>query len=188
MSLPTGYRIEPLGDHDRKSFSCGEETLDQYLHTQVGQDRKRDLARCYVLMQGDNPKRILGYYTLSTASIVREEVPEGARLPYTEIPCLLLGRLARDLSTRGQGIGDVMMAHILRETERIADEVGVHALIVDALNEQAATYYTNWGFTPLAGDRLYATVKSIRATLRELEKPAKADKQQPPQRSRPFSR
>ena len=177
MSLPAGYRIEPLGDHDRKGFLCGEETLDQYLHTQVGQDRKRDLARCYVLTFENNPKRILGYYTLSTASIEREQLPESNRLPYPEIPCLLLGRLARDLSARGQGIGDVMMAHILSETERIADEVGVHALIVDALNEHAATYYTNWGFAPLAGDRLYATVKSIRATLRELENPAKGDKQ-----------
>lgn len=177
MSLPAGYRIEPLGDHDRKGFSCGEEALDQYLHTQVGQDRKRDLARCYVLTHEDNPKRILGYYTLSTASVVREQLPEGTRVPYTEIPCLLLGRLARDLSTRGQGIGDVMMAHILSETERIADEVGVHALIVDALNEHAATYYTNWGFTPLAGDRLYATVKSIRATLRELEAKPQPKKQ-----------
>lgn len=176
MSLPAGYRVEPLSDHDRNDFACGKDILDQYLHTQAGQDRKRDLARCYVLTHEDDPKHILGYYTLSTASIAREQLPEGARLPYPEVPCVLLGRLARDLRTRGQGIGDLMMAHILSETARIADEVGVHALLVDALDEQATAYYEGWDFTPLSGNRLFVTVKAIRATLRELEKPGKKRK------------
>jgi predicted GNAT family N-acyltransferase len=169
LSLPDGYRIEPLTDHDRETFVCGKDTLDRYLKNQASQDRKRDLARCFVLVHENQPKRILGYYTLSSAAIKSDTLPEGHRLPYKEIPALILGRLARDVSQRGTGMGSQLMEHVLRECERVAKEIGVHLLIVDALDDEAFAYYQAWSFEPLEGMRLFLTIKDIRATLRALE-------------------
>ena len=168
MKWPPGYRVEPLDLQDRTVFSCGKPSLDRYLKTQVGQDRKRDLTRCYVLIHADNPQRILAYYTLSSAAVHSSTLPEGHRLPYTEVPCLLLGRLARDESVRGSGLGRGLLLHVLSEIARLAEEVGIFALLVDALDEEATLYYQSWDFTPLEGNRLFLTVKDIRATLRAL--------------------
>ena len=165
MKWPPGYRVEPLGSHDRTLFSCGKPPLDTYLRTQVGQDRKRDLTRCYVLVSDAEPQRILGYYTLSSAAVTSSVLPQGHRLPYTEVPCLLLGRLARDESVRGTGLGRGLLLHVLSETARLADEVGIFALLVDALDEEAAGYYRSWDFSALEGSRLFLTVKDIRAAL-----------------------
>jgi GNAT superfamily N-acetyltransferase len=173
LSFPDGYKIEPLGDHDRDAFDCGKDALNRYLKIQASQDRKRDLARCYVLVHQDQPKRILGYYTLSSAAVKSEALPTDHRLPYKEIPALILGRLARDLSQRGNGNGSRLLEHVLRECERLAEKIGIHLLIVDALDEEAFAYYRSWAFAPLEGMRLFLTVKDIRATLNAIEKPGK---------------
>jgi GNAT superfamily N-acetyltransferase len=168
LSLPSGYFLEPLGDHDREGFSCGKEPLDRYLKTQASQDRKRDLARCYVLVRAAEPRYILAYYTLSTTAVDTASLPDVTKLPYRETPCLLLGRLARDLSVRGTGLGSILLEEVFREVLRLADQVGVYALVVDALDDEAYAYYQKVGFQPLEGDRLFFTVKDIRATLRVL--------------------
>ncbi len=68
-------RIELLASHhDRAAFSCGEPSLDTYLHKQAGQDVKRDLAACYVLC-GPGNSDIIGYYTLSVLSVAFEDLP-----------------------------------------------------------------------------------------------------------------
>lgn len=169
MKWPEGYRVEPLAAHDRSLFSCGKPTLDHYLKTQVGQDRKRDLARCFVLVHFGAPLEILGFYTLSSASVKSSTLPSPTRLPYTEVPCLLLGRLARDQSVRGTGLGRGLLLHVLFETARLASEMGIYALLVDALDDEAAQYYQKWDFTVLEGNRLFLTMKDIRATLHSLE-------------------
>src|SRR5262249_7216436 len=67
------YTFEPLGDHDRMSFSCGTPELDDYLHHQAGQDAKRKVAAPFVMV--DQERRILGYYTLSAYSVRAAELP-----------------------------------------------------------------------------------------------------------------
>lgn len=171
MSFPDGYNIEALSDHDREAFDCGKDALNRYLKIQANQDRKRDLTRCYVLVHEDQPKRILGYYTLSSAAVKSEALPTDHRLPYKEIPALILGRLARDVSQRGNGNGSRLLVCVLRECERLAEKIGIHLLIVDALDEEAFAYYRSWAFAPLEEMRLFLTVKDIRATLNAFEKP-----------------
>lgn len=170
MKWPPGYWVEPLTTQDRSLFSCGKPELDGYLKTQVGQDRKRDLTRCSVLVHEAEPQRILAYYTLSSAALDSSSLPAGHKLPYTEVPCLLLGRLARDDSVRGTGLGRGLLLHVLSETARLAEEVGIYALLVDALDDEAHAYYVSWGFTPLEEKRLFLTVKAIRVTLNSTKK------------------
>jgi hypothetical protein len=70
------YNIEPLGDHDRAAFSCGDASLDRYIREQASQDVKRGLASVFVITAKDDPKQILAYYTLSSGELKLDQLPE----------------------------------------------------------------------------------------------------------------
>ena len=105
-------RIEPLSDqHDRESFASGIEPLDRYLRQQAGQDARRRVATCFVLV-GDENRVPLVYYTLAATSIALAELPEAfaKRLPrYPVVPATLMGRLVVDARHQERGHGEFML-------------------------------------------------------------------------------
>ncbi len=99
--------IVPLEtSHKKGDFSCGQLMLDKYLHTQAKQDVKRKLSACFILPDDDGV--VKGYYTLSSATISRDTLPDQIKkkLPptYNDLPATLLGRLAVDVNHQGQKI------------------------------------------------------------------------------------
>ncbi len=82
----TSFRIEPLGDHNRASFSCGVAALDHYLKAVATQDIRRSLATCFVAIDPD-ARAVAGFYTLSATSIEIEEYPEKKNVGrYSRVP------------------------------------------------------------------------------------------------------
>ena len=144
------FRMAPLdARHDRSSFSCGSEPLDNYLIRQASQDIKRNITTCFVAVDGT--ERIAGYYTLSSASIALTDLPDSIvkKLPrYPVVPAVRLGRLAVDVNFRGQGLGGALLADAF---SRVIDSgIGVYAMIVDAKDKTAADFYRHHGFIPFA--------------------------------------
>lgn len=153
-------RIEPLAaSHDRKGFGCGEESLDTFLHRFARQNRERGIGVTYVLVDDEAPTSILGYYTLSSSTITRADVPphfpESAKLPRYPVPSALIGRLAVASGAQGRGLGLLMMADALARVARIADEMGIHAVEVVALHHRARAFYERLGFVALQDDPLH---------------------------------
>jgi len=147
------YRIEPLGQHDRRSFTCGSQSLDQYLREQVTQDARRRVATCFVALGPDGD--IAGYYTLAPTAIALDALPpERARkLPrYPVVPALLLGRLAIASSHQGKRLGAAMLADAISRATRA--EISGYAMVVDAKDETAARFYEYLEFMRLPGDPL----------------------------------
>lgn len=162
----TAWRIERLSAiHDRKAFCCGEPLLDNFLCRFATQYTKRDMGRTYVAVGLDQPT-VLGYYTLSTGSVDFVSLPEEVRrkLPHHPIPIVLLGRLAVDQSARGKRLGETLLLDALGRCSRLADEVAIYAVVVDALGEAARHFYMKYGFAPLLDDplHLYLPMKVIR--------------------------
>ena len=158
--------IEPLArDHDRAGFCCGVESLDRYLKHQAGQDVKRRISRVFVVRRSEEKTKVLGYYTLSTLSIDLSMLPESIAktLPRHPIPAALIGRLAVDKTAKGQGVGKMLVANAIRRTLAVSNEIAIYAMVVDAINEQAASFYRQYGFTPLAerGSRLFLPLKAL---------------------------
>jgi GNAT superfamily N-acetyltransferase len=158
--------INALGDgHDRKAFRCGEPVLDRYLQRYATQDIRRGLARVFVAASPETPSEIIGYYSLSAGSLVADELPETirSRLPKYPVPVALLGRLAVDRRHQRQGIGGVLLADALKRAARASEAVAIHALVVDALDELAATYYGEFGFIPLPNHplKLFLPLKAV---------------------------
>jgi predicted N-acetyltransferase YhbS len=152
--------------HDRGGFASGHDGLDDYLRRHASQSLRHELARVYVAE--DEQGRVLGYYTLSAASVGHDELPENiARcLPKYPVPAVLIGRMASDCRAREAGlrIGSRLLVHALQQTLRAADAIGVQCVIVDSKPE-AAGFYRRFGFLPLREDglKLFLPIGAIRA-------------------------
>jgi len=161
------YEFRLLGkDLDRATFSCGEPALDAYLAKQAMQDMRKRMAVCYALVERGK-SLIIGYYTLSTASVVLAELPAHLtkKLPrYPYVPTVLLGRLTVNAPFQGQGIGDVLLSDALLRILALSDSMAVHMVIVDALHEKVAGFYERRDFQrfPDQSLRLFLPVAKIR--------------------------
>ncbi|MGH6841372.1 MAG: GNAT family N-acetyltransferase [Methylocella sp.] len=156
--------IEPLSDqHDRESFASGGEPLDRYLRQQAGQDARRRVASCFVLV-GDGDRVPIGYYTLAATSIALAELPEplAKRLPrYPVVTATLMGRLAVDARHRREGHGEFMIFDAFSRVLR--NDIASYAFVADAKDDKAARFYQRYRFRFLVegGQRLFVPVAEI---------------------------
>ena len=157
--------------HNRRDFVSGCRPLDAYLREQALQDQRRRAAVCHVLVSPAAPKRIIGYYTLSTYTIRLDELPpaQAGRLPrYPDVPAALLGRLAVDGTYRGQGFGEFLLMDAMHRCfTRVASQMAIYALVTHAKNNAAAEFYRRYDFlslpsTPLT---LYLPMATIAAVF-----------------------
>lgn len=148
--------LEPFDKsrHNRASFDCGVAALNDYLKTKLGQHERKDLTRGYVLATPQG--RIAGYFTLASGRLIVGVIPDGhgfpTRLP---LPTTLIGRLAVDLTFRGQGLGERLLMHALQMCVESAATVAAAVIEVDAKDEAARRFYAKYGFESLPDDRLH---------------------------------
>ncbi|KMS60559.1 MULTISPECIES: GNAT family N-acetyltransferase [Sphingomonadales] len=157
MAAQADLQVEQLGPHhDRDGFSCGVDSLDRYLRSQAGQDMRRRSAGVFILVERSNPGAILGYYTLSQASIAQGDIPAAARkhVPrYPLVAATLIGQLAVSEGRQGERLGAVLIADALRRAWLTAATAGSSMLVVDAINDRAAAFYEGNGFVRLLDSR-----------------------------------
>ena len=151
--------------HNRVNFKCSEDSLDNYLRQQVGQDIKRKLATVFVLVNLPD-KNIIGYYTLSAYTLELKTLDEkiSKRLPrYPLLPATLIGRLAVDANYQGQGLGEFLLIDAFKKILVSSETIASFAVVVDAINQQAVKFYQKYGFQPLLKNpmKLYLPIKSI---------------------------
>ncbi len=151
------WQIEPLGrDHFRGAFSCGKPPLDDFIRRLVSQYEKRNLGRTYVAVQSGE-KRVCGYYTLASGAVAFEKLPEASarKLPKHPVPVVLLARLAVDQTVQGQRLGEALLVDALSRCLQLADKLGIYAIQVDAIDQQARAFYEKYGFVPLLDNELH---------------------------------
>lgn len=139
-------RIEPLAaHHHRRGFACGESALDDYLQRFARQHAKANLSRTYVAAEGAT---VLGFYSLAMAAILKDQLPavHGARFPRFPLPIARLARLAVDQSRQGQGLGERLLMDALQRCARLADDIGMIGIIIDAKHERARQWYERYEF------------------------------------------
>lgn len=163
----TKYVIAHLDKkHSKVEFNCGIDILDEYLKYQASQDMKKNVAVSYILTIAESV-RVMGYYTLSSIGIMAGELPEDIikKLPrYPILPGILIGRLARDKEFQGKKIGDYLLIDALKRSLDISTQLGSVAVIVDAKNERAVTFYKSFGFLefPDNNRRLFLSMGTIK--------------------------
>jgi len=158
------YNIEPLGDHDRAAFSCGDASLDRYIREQASQDVKRGLASVFVIAAKHDPKQILAYYTLSSRGLKLDQLPEEIAKKagqYGHVGVTLLGRMAVAEKYKGTGLGALTLMNALHKSLLAATDVASLAVFVEAIDRDAANFYRKYGFIELPEDKLLLPMKTI---------------------------
>lgn len=110
------FRIEPLANHDRTAFSCGEPSVDEWFHERAGQTSRKGLAAVHVMVEQATGEMV-GFYTLSNFTVVTTELPAHVRrgMPNNiPLPAHLIGQLGVDQRFQGRGFGEVLLFDALR--------------------------------------------------------------------------
>jgi len=140
--------------------------MDTWLREHASGAEARRVARTFVWTTEE--QTVMAYYSLTGHRIVRDELPKSiGRGSPSEVPAVLLARLALDQSLQGQGLGGVLLADALERIVVATQTVAARIVVVDALHERAATFYENFGFTRIPGTlRLVQKVSDVAAALR----------------------
>ena len=131
--------------HDLSQFSCGKASLDTWLRTRALSNQKKGFTAVMVVHDAG---RVVGYYGLAPTAVVPASLPRSIRTGQSPdpLPCLLLGQLATDQEWRGQGIGTGLLKHALQRCVEGATLIGGRALIVNAVDDEAADFWRRRGF------------------------------------------
>ncbi|HEX3338575.1 MAG TPA: GNAT family N-acetyltransferase [Pseudolabrys sp.] len=166
-------RIEPLDRelHDRAAFSCGEERVDNFLKKTAARQQDDDHTRVNVSCL-DKEKTVIGFYALNTHSIEVSTLPESYRkkLPsYPSISAIYLSVVGVDSASQGKGLGKHLMGHVFARCVDVADKIGAHFIVLDALNDRAAKLYRELGFVDLPGHehRMLIRMAMVRKALEQ---------------------
>jgi predicted N-acetyltransferase YhbS len=156
--------VEALGEHHRlEDFASGIEALDRWLRQSARTAAAAGTAATYVLCRGD---RVVGYYALAMSSVGHAGAAARLRRGMPDpVPVVLLARLALDRTERGRGVGGDLLIDALRRCVRGAREFGARAVIVDAVDPDAAAFYRHFSFLELEGQRLWRRISDIERAL-----------------------
>ena len=139
--------------HEVAAFSCGHPALDRWVHTRALSNQQKGFTAVIVVhVQG----RVVGFYGLSPTAVLPAQLPRSTRSgqPPEPVPCLLLGQLATDSRWAGQGVGTGLVKHALQRSVAAARLIGGRALVVHAVDDGAAAFWTRRGFIASRDDPL----------------------------------
>jgi GNAT superfamily N-acetyltransferase len=161
---------EPLSvRHDVSRFSNGvHPSLDEWL-----QERARSSeglsARTYVVCAADEPDRVVGYFSIAAAVEQRNALPSAKlrRGVPTQVPLLLIGRLAVDAQWQGRGLGSALLADALKRSLAASEIAGVRGVVAHAIDETAVGFYERHGFSrsPLGERVMLMPIETVRFML-----------------------
>lgn len=160
----------PIAADDHvESFDCGKEPLNRFLKSRALENEGK-ASRTYVICSaaGDDAGAVVAYYTLAAGAVARSDAPGPLRrnMP-NPLPVMVLGRMAVDGRHAGKGMGKAMLKEAIQRVAQTATVVGTRAMIVHAIDDEAAAFYTPFGFQlfPAGGRTLFLPIETVAAAL-----------------------
>lgn len=133
-------------DHDVSAFDSGVQALDDWLKRRALTNESSRTTRTFVVVVGG---RVLGYYALATGAVAQATATGRVRRNMPEpIPVMVLGRLAVDRTYQGAGLGSALLKDALLRTLAAGEIVGIRAVLLHAISEEARRFYLARGFAP----------------------------------------
>lgn len=160
------------GDLSVRGFRCGVEELDNWLKTSALSAKRRNIAVTEVWLDPETD-RVVAYYSISPTCITAKGLPRSATAGLKLIPSYLLARLALDTSLQGQGLGTTLLTQAVGKIIRATQEGGGRLIVVDPIDDDAASFYAHFGFLPVGSDsrRMYMKVSTARAAASDPASP-----------------
>lgn len=164
------YKLVSIKDIQQKSalkkFNCDVDALNEFLSRYALKNDKIGIGKTFVAL--DNQEKIVGYFTLTTAQVAYQEIPDDYRgkLPKYPIPALRIARLAIDKELQGKGIGRWLLAQAFIKIVQVADVTGIYFIVVDA-KETSTAFYEHYGFIKFNDEELtyFILVDTVRKAI-----------------------
>jgi GNAT superfamily N-acetyltransferase len=156
--------------HQLADFDSGVPSLDDRLKRRAVKNQANGSSRTYVVCEGPEQTQVVAYYCLAAGAIGHTEAPSSLKRNRPEpVPVLVLGRLAIHKDQQQQGIGTALLNDAIRRAIQAAHIVGVTALLVHSLSEQARRFYLSRGFieSPLKPMTLCLMLATVEQAMRE---------------------
>lgn len=151
------------GGHDVSAFDCGVPELDTWLKRRALQNEASGASRTYGISTGGS---LIGYYALARGAVAQTEATGKVRRNMPDpIPVMVLRRLAVDRAYQGTGVGSALLKDALLRTLQAASIVGIRAVLLHAVSEDARRFYERAGFSGSPVDPL-----TMMITLADVEK------------------
>lgn len=132
--------------HILQPFDCGNEVLSDWLYRRALKNQKLNASRTFVICL-EGTLQVVGYYSIATGSVSHADLGRSLRQNMPDpVPVILLGRLAVDVSVKGRSYGKWLLSDAVRRVSNLAEQVGIKAIMVHAIDEEAQKFYEYFGF------------------------------------------
>lgn len=164
------YKLVSIKDIQQKSrlksFDCKIDVLNEFLSKYAQKNDKLGIGKTFIALNQQD--KIVGYFTLATAQVAYQEIPDDYRgkLPKYPIPALRIARLAVDKELEGKGVGKWLLAQAFIKIIQVADVTGIYFIIVDA-KETSKSFYEQYGFIKFKDEDLtyFILVDTVRKAI-----------------------
>ena len=150
---------------DISDFDCGVPERNLWLKQRALSNEALGASRTFVVTREN---RVIGYYALTVGSITHAQAPGKIRRNMPDpVPAAILGQLATDLTARNMGLGGALLIDAIRRTLTASETLGIRAMLIHALSEEARAFYERYHFVPSPADdmMLMATMSDLRKAL-----------------------
>jgi predicted N-acetyltransferase YhbS len=135
--------------HDLSRFDSGHESLDDWLRDHAAHADRMNTARTFVFHEGDG--RVISYYGLAMGRVQEEELPSPvARGGPRVVTVVMVARLAVNRDVQGRGMGRELLWDAMSRAFSANALAAARAIVVDALDDRAASFYEHFGFIRVA--------------------------------------
>ena len=164
MNLTLGPVTKALS---KAPFDCGYPELNRFFRHYALKNDRLSIGKTFVATTETD--QVAGYLTVSMAEIAAESLPDElkATLPRYPVPAFRIGKLAVDLRFQGSGVGKWLLTQAFKKAVEVSGQIGMFAVLVDAIDEKAKTFYLKYGFIPFAGHplTLFLPIATIKAAM-----------------------
>ena len=145
MSVQLSAPQSLAATHLLDGFNCGEPSLDDWLKQRALANHLNGASRTFVVVNPD--QCVLGYYALAAGAVAHQDATSAVRRNMPDpVPVMVLARLAVDARIQGIKLGAALLQDAVTRVRSVAENAGVRALLVHALNERAKQFYEYYGF------------------------------------------
>jgi GNAT superfamily N-acetyltransferase len=149
--------------HVIEAFDCGNANLNDWLRRHARQAQGSGSAKTFVVL---DESTVVGYFSLTVGQVDVLDAPERIRkgMGQYPLPVVILARLGVATHAQGRGIGYGMLQDAIRRTLVIAQQAGIRAILTHPIDDDAARFYTKFGFvaSPLRQQQLLLLLKDAR--------------------------
>ena len=138
--------------HNRKTFDCGIDDLNEFLRHQARQKTAKQISKTYVACKTAEANSIIGYHTLTGYSVVTPPTHKDYKKYPHPLNAVKLARLAVDRSHQKQRLGEKLLVDAIYRAVLVAEQISAIGLYVDPMSPEVIPFYQQYEFLPADPD------------------------------------